>query len=375
MDQPSLTRRDALAGGLTLAGAMAAPGRLAAATPGEPYRCYEIGTQQGLDSLRLTQCAASPPADDEVLVAVRAAALNYRDLLVLSGRYGARQPESRVPLGDGAGEIIAVGQAVRGWAPGDRVTSPHFVGWRDGAYSPAVFTQDLGVSRDGWLTQRIALPAASLVRIPDGMDYADAAALGAAGITAWAVLVDFARVQPGDIVLTLGTGGVAMLALQIARMAGAQVAITSSSDDKLALARELGAGITVNYRSTPQWEQAVREATGGRGVDIVVETVGIGTLPQSLACCAPNARVGLLGSLDSGGDRVPDLSPLYFGNLVLKGITSGSRRMLEDLLVACEANGVRPRIDRRFAFEEARAALDYLEGAEHVGKVVITDFG
>lgn len=374
MDQTSLTRRDALAGGLTLAGALAAPGSLSAASPGEPYRCYEIGTQQGLDSLRLTECAASAPADDEVLVAVRAAALNYRDLQVLSGRYGARQPESRVPLGDGAGEIVAVGAAAGGWRVGDRVTAPHFTGWLDGAYDPAVFGQDLGVSRDGWLTQRVTLPARALVRIPDGMSFEDAAALGAAGITAWAVLVDFARVQPGDTVLALGTGGVAMLALQIARMAGARVAITSSSDEKLALARELGADITVNYRSNPQWEQAVREATGGRGVDIVVETVGIGTLPQSLACCAPNARVGLLGSLDAGSDRVPNLSPLYFGNLVLKGITSGSRRMLQELLAACAANGVRPRIDRRFAFAEARAALDYLAGAGHVGKIVLGDF-
>jgi NADPH:quinone reductase-like Zn-dependent oxidoreductase len=254
---------------------------------------------------------------------------------------------------------------------GDRVTAPHFTPWLDGDYDPGVFAGDLGNTRDGWLAERIVLPAAALVQLPASMSFEDAAALGAAGITAWAVLVSLGRIRAGDTVLTLGTGGVSMLALQIAKISGARVAITSSSDAKLELCRALGADITVNYRRTPAWHETVREATGGRGVDIVVETVGLSTLSQSLACCAPNARVGLLGALGGATPGPTSLGPLILNNIVLKGITSGSRRMLDDLLRASAANGLRPRIDRRFKFGEAREALRHLESGDPVGKVVI----
>ncbi len=200
---------------------------------------------------------------------------------------------------------------------------------------------DLGNTADGWLTELIMLPTAALVPIPEGLDYADAAALGAAGITAWTVLETLGKIKAGDTVLALGTGGVSILALQIARLNGATVAITSSSDDKLAIARQLGATITVNYRRTPDWARVIREATGGRGVDIIVETVGMATLPESLACCAPNARVGLLGAL--GGRSINGPMPRILNNVMLKGITSGSRRMYADLLAAFAANGIRSR--------------------------------
>lgn len=337
----------------------------------QTYRCYEVGNQQGIESLRPVTRETRTPGAGEVLVAMRAAALNYRDLMILSGGYGERKPEDRVPLGDGAGDVVAVGPGVTGIRVGDRVTAPHFTSWIDGAFDPSVFGHDLGSSMDGWLGEFVTLPAQACVALPDGLPYEDAAALGAAGITAWAVLEALGGIKPSDTILTLGTGGVAILALQIAKMNGARVAITSSSNDKLAIARELGADITVNYRESPRWERAVREATGGRGVDIVVETVGLGTLPQSLACCAPNARVGLLGALDQGGDKAPNLSALYFGNIVLKGITSGSRAMLADLLRASAANGLQPHIDKVFDFDQAAAALAYLQKAGHVGKVVI----
>jgi NADPH:quinone reductase-like Zn-dependent oxidoreductase len=185
------------------------------------------------------------------------------------------------------------------------------------------------------------------------------------------VLETFGRIKAGDTVLALGTGGVAILALQIAKMCGARVAITSSSDDKLAICRKLGADITVNYRSRPDWHEAIRSATGGRGVDIVVETVGPSTLSQSLACCAPNARVGLLGALGGAATTPPNLGPLILNNVLLKGITSGSRRMYEDLLRASTANGLKPHIDRVFAFADAPQALAHLEGGDHIGKVLI----
>lgn len=371
-----LDRRQALAAGLSAAAGALAPASGAISAPGSlPARqqVWQLGSEQrGPASLERVSRTLDAPASGEAVVQVRAAALNNRDLQLLRQAYGPVQPAERIPVGDGAGEVVAVGAGVEGVSPGLRVTAPHFVGWLDGAYRPEAFAADLGITRDGWLAEYITLPAAALVPVPENMSFEEAAALGAAGITAWRVLVEFAGLRAGDTVLALGTGGVATLGLQITRMHGARVAITSSSDDKLAVARELGAEITANYRNEPDWDRAVLEATGGRGVDIVLETVGFGTLPQSLRCCAPNGRIGVLGSLDPGGDRVPNLSTMLLRNLRVEGVTSGSRRMLAELLQACAVNGIRPHIDRRFGFDEAREALEYLAGGEHVGKVVIS---
>ncbi|MCU0759498.1 MAG: NAD(P)-dependent alcohol dehydrogenase [Steroidobacteraceae bacterium] len=348
-----------------------------AASPSPQYeagmkmRKYQVGDQKGLDSLKLVVGPVPEPGPGEVRIAVKASALNHRDLMVMGGRYGGPKPPTRVPVADGAGEVVAVGAGVTRVKVGDRVTAPHFTPWVDGDYDPSVFAGDVGNSIDGWLQEQVLLPAAALVKLPAKMGYEEAAALGAAGITAWAVLEPFGRMKSGDVVLTLGTGGVAILALQIAKMGGATVAITSSSDTKLAACRELGADITVNYRTTPAWHEAVLAATGGRGADIVVETVGLGTLSQSLACCAPNARVGWLGGLEGPPAGGPTLFPMIAKNVVLKGITSGSRRMLEDLLRAVDGNGVKPKIDKVFPFDQARAALDYLATGTHLGKIVI----
>lgn len=374
MDQQ---RRDALkaAGIMLVAGAPLQSAAVSApsTTSGTQatIRAWQIGEQKGLGSLSLAESSAPRAGAGEVVVATRATALNHRDLAILAGRYGPPKPPQRVPVGDGAGVIVETGPGVTGWRIGDRVTAPHFTLWTDGDYDPSIFAADAGNTRDGWLAERIVLPASALVRVPDTISFDDAAALGAAGITAWAVLETFGRIKAGDTVLALGTGGVAILALQIAKMCGARVAITSSSDDKLEVCRKLGADITVNYRSRPDWHEAIRTATGGRGVDIVVETVGPSTLSQSLACCAPNARVGLLGALGGAATTPPNLGPLILNNVVLKGITSGSRRMYEDLLRASAANGLKPYIDRVFAFTDAPQALAYLEGGDHIGKVLI----
>ena len=372
MPEFSRPRRNALTGALSLAAAGTAFGdEPMSGYVAESFQAFEIGAQSGLDSLRQATREVTEIPPGEVLVRVRAAALNHRDLSILKGQYGAKKPENRVPGGDGAGEVTAVGPGVTGVEVGDRVTAPHFVQWLDGEYDPAVFVADLGSSRDGWFSEYILLPAAALVKLPQGMSFEDAAAMGAAGITAWTVLQTLGRMKPGDTVLTLGTGGVSMLALQIATFAGARVAITSSSDEKLAVARELGADITINYRKEPDWAKAVRAANGGRGVDIVVETVGLATLEQSLSACAPNARVGLLGALGGRPENGAQLGKLILGNVILKGITSGSRRMLEHLVAAFDANGARPKIDRVFPFAETPAAYQYLAKAGHIGKVVI----
>jgi NADPH:quinone reductase-like Zn-dependent oxidoreductase len=334
-------------------------------------RAWQIGAQKGIPSL---QWVAQTPREllaGEVLVRVHAAALNHRDLLIAAARYGKAKPPERIPLGDGAGVVADVGPGVVGIAIGDRVSAPHFAKWVDGAYVPTVFDHDLGNSVDGWLADYVILPAYSLVKVPASLSLLDAAALPAAGITAWTVLHSFAAIKAGDTVLVLGTGGVSIIALQLARMAGARVAITSSSDEKLAVARTLGAAIAVNYRRQPEWQNEVLAQTAGRGVDIVVETVGWATIERSAACCAPNARIGLLGALATPAAAVNPAGLMVRKNLIIKGITSGSARELTEVFAVYHANNVKPKIDRVFKFADAAAAYGYLESAEHVGKVLI----
>lgn len=345
-------------------------------------RAWVVGEQKGVDSLRAVVRTVPPPGPGEALVAVRCAALNHRDLMIAETRYGRAKPPERIAVGDGAGVVLALGPpAGDGPAPapgpavkvGDRVTAAHFSRWYTGPFVPSAFERDLGNTADGWLAEHIVLPQAAMVRIPDEVSDHSAAALGAAGITAWTVIATLGQARPGDIVLTLGTGGVAILALQIARLFGARVAITSSSDTKLELARRLGADITVNYRTYPNWAERVLAETGGRGVDIIVETVGLGTLDQSAAACAPNARIGLLGALAAPpeGSSARPWGALIGKNLTLKGITSGSRAQLEELLRAAASNRLVPHVDRSFAFDQAVAAYRHLAAGEHVGKVIV----
>lgn len=335
-------------------------------------KAYEMGDQQGLASLRLAERADPVASPGQVLLRVRIVCLNHRDLLALSGSYGPRRPEQRIPVSDGVGEIIALGEGVQGFKPGDRAIAPHFAGWTGGDWSPAHLGQDLGISQDGWLAEQIVVPAAALVRLPDGMSDEQAVALPAAGLTAWQALVHLGRIKAGDLVLTLGTGGVSILALQLAKMHGARVAITSSSDEKLAQMRALGADITINYRSQPDWAAALLQASGGAGADIVVETGGLGTLGLSIAAAAPKGRIVLIGALGSAGaPGLGNLSGIVVKNLQLMGVTSGSRAMLAELVRAAAASQMQPVIHRSFGFDEAPAAYAYLKSGEHIGKIMI----
>ena len=333
-------------------------------------RAYEVGNQKGLDSLRLATRPDPIPGPTQAIVKVGANALNHRDLMIMSARYMGAKPETRIPVSDGAGEVIAVGTEVDNVVPGDRVVACHFAGWVNGPWDPAYFMPDLGNTADGMLAEQVSIPAECLVKIPDSMSFQDACTLPVAGLTAWHAINELGQVKSGDTVLTLGTGGVSVFAVQLASMAGARVAITSSSDEKLEKMRALGADITANYRTNPEWEKEIVEKTGGRGVDIVVETGGFGTLEKSLACAAPNARVGVIGGLAGPAEQL-NLFALMIKNIVVKGITAGSRRMLEDLVRAAHANGTKPVIDKVFSFDEAPAAYRYLEGASHIGKIVI----
>lgn len=349
---------------------LAASQQIAPGARGEAH-AYQIGDQKGLSSLTLTKRPDPVPGPNQVVVRTRAAALNHRDLAILHGRYLGPKPAERIPLADGAGEVIAIGEGVSRVNVGDRVTAVPFSSWVDGEFDPSVFATDLGNGHDGWLTEKALLPATALVKLSDRISYEDAAALSAVGVTAWSILHVLGAVKPGDVVLTLGTGGLSMMAVQLAKMAGARAAITSSSDAKLAAARALGADITVNYRTDPEWGKKIVEATGGRGADIVVETVGVNTLSQSLAACAPNARIGYVGSLGGPASTALNLGPLMSKNVLIKGLTGGTRRTLERVHRAVESSGLRPVIDKTFSFKDAPAAFAHLEKGDHMGKVVI----
>lgn len=335
-------------------------------------KSWEIGEQKSVASLRSVDRPDPRPGPGQAVVAMKAASLNRRDANMMSGGYGGPKPPTRIPLSDGAGDVIAVGEGVTNVKVGDRVTATHFTNWLDGAFDPAFFASDLGITVDGWLTEKALLPAPCLVPIPEFLTYADAAALPVAAVTAWAVIEGFGGIKSGDTVLTLGTGGVSSFALQIAKMNGARAAITSSSDEKLARCKELGADILVNYKTRPDWDKAIREQNGGRGVDIVVDTVGLNSLTQSLAVCAPNARVGLIGALGGRPDQMPSMGPVIGQNITMKGITSGPRRMFIDLMKAMVATRTKPIIDGTFKFSDAPKAYQHMVDSDFLGKIIIT---
>ena len=341
-------------------------------------KAWEIGPRderpRGIGGLRLAERDEPLAGPGEVLVRVIAAGLNYRDLMVLRGQYGTGLPPSRVPLSDGVGEVIGLGEGVAGLATGDRVIAPHFLTWLDdSAYSPAVFAHDKGVSADGWLAERIVLPAAAALRVPDNVSDTTAASLAVVGATVWHAMVSFGGAREGSLVLAQGTGGVSIFALFLAKALGARFAITSSSDAKLERARALGADFAINYRDRPDWGAALLEATGGRGADVVVDTLGFAALGETLAACAPNARIGTLGALAGTPQDTASASQgtLIGKNAAIKGIASGSRAMLEKALRVVAEHGIVIPVDHEFAFADAPAAFACLDGGSHFGKVVI----
>lgn len=335
-------------------------------------RVYEIGDQTGLGSLTASERPDLVPGPGEVVLRVNAMCLNHRDLNVLAGSYGARRPNNRVPGSDGVGEVMAIGAGVTNLTVGDRVTCAHFVTWLGGDFAPSAFGADLGITRDGWLAEQVLVPAAALVAVPDSLSDEQVVALPAAGLTAWNAVVEVGKVKAGDLVLVLGTGGVAIFALQIAKLHGARVAITSSSDEKLELARGLGADITINYQTHPDWAAALNAATGGAGADIVVETGGFVTLGQSIAAAAVNGRIAIIGALGGAAtETLANFGTIIGKNLTLRGIAEGSRAMLVSLVRAVAASGMKPVISRSFAFDDAPAAYAWLKSGAHVGKVMI----
>ncbi len=333
-------------------------------------KAYEIGAQDGISAL--TQVTRPDPVagPGEAVLKVRLIGLNNRDVQVIEGRYGAKKATERVPTSEGVGEVVALGEGASGIEVGDRAVFAHFATWIDGAFSMTAFGHDIGITHDGWLAEYVKVPASALVRVPEGLSDEQAAPLASAAVTAWNAVVAVGQVQTGDLVLALGTGGVAIWTLQIAKAHGAQVAITSSSDEKLDLARKLGADFTVNYAENPDWAAELLRQTGGRGADIIAETGGQGTLPLSINAAAANGRVVLI-AVGSADGPLPNYGGIIGKNLVIKGITEGSRAMLAGLVDCIAANGIQPVIDRTFTFDQAREAYAYLKSGGHVGKVLI----
>lgn len=333
-------------------------------------KAYEI-RQFGVDELVLADRDVPKPDTDEVLVRLYAASINYRDLMVVKGTYNPRMKFPTVPFSDGAGEVIEVGEGVTEWKPGDRVMPIVAQHWYDGSLTEAIRRTSLGSGPhwDGTLREYGTFGAASLVRIPDHLSYEEAATLPCAAITAWHALVEAGRLKAGETVLTLGTGGVSVFAVQLAKMSGAKVISTSSSSDKIAKLRELGADEAINYRDVPEWDKAVLELTGGTGVDHVIEVGGAGTLPKSVRAVRFGGHIGMIGALSGAGSFDP--VAVFMKNVRVSGIYIGSKRIFEEMDRAVEENKMRPVIDRVFPFAEAREALKYMESGSHFGKVVV----
>ena len=328
-------------------------------------KAYQLAPDAGIDGIAQVELPDLEPGRGEVLIGVRATSLNYRDLGV------ARRAEHAViPLSDGAGEVIAVGDAVTQLSVGDRVAGCFFSTWHDGAITAEHQQSALGGAVDGMLAQQVVLPADGVVRLPAYMSYEEAATLPCAAVTAWNAMFEQARLHPGQTVLLLGTGGVSIVGLQLATIAGVRAIITSSSHEKLARARELGADGTVNYTEREDWERAVLDLTDDRGVDLVLEVGGEETLGKSMAATRIGGRVVLIGRLASGGGEGQPW-PMVGRSLDLSGVYVGSRAMFEDMNRALELHEVHAVIDRVFDFGDAVDAYRYLDSQAHFGKVVI----
>jgi len=332
-------------------------------------RAYEIVSDGGVDALALNSRPTPEPGPGEILLRMRASAINYRDLSTIEEPIARGIVYPRIPNSDGAGEVIAVGAGVSRFAPGDRVAGCFFQDWNDGQISAAAMASALGGAIDGVLAEEVVLNEQGAVLLPAHMSFAEGATLPCAGLTAWNCLIEQGGLTAGKTALFLGTGGVSIFGLQIARMIGARAIITSSSDAKLARAAELGANDLVNYRETPDWQAKVLELTDGVGVDVTIETGGGGTLEKTIEATRVGGTISLIGVL-TGGSINP--SSVMRKSIRLQGVYVGNRRMFEEMNAAFSLNQIRPVIDQVFDFEEARAAYQVMRGATHFGKLVVS---
>ena len=333
-------------------------------------KCYELQGPDGMEGLALVDRPVPQPGAGQVLVHLKAATLNYRDLLTVKGGYGSRQKFPLIPVSDGAGVVESVGSGVKGLAPGDRVVGSFFENWLGGEPSEAKMRAALGGSVDGVLAEYRVFPAQALVRTPQHLSDVEAAALPCAGLTAWSAVVKLGAVKPGQTVLTQGTGGVSLFALQFARMCGARVIATSSSDAKIERLKSLGADFTINYKSTPDWGKKARELTG-EGVDLVVEVGGVGTLNESIRATRIGGTIAFIGVLAGPPPANSRLPLMVMQQQRLQGVTVGSVEDLQAMADAIGASGMKPVIDRTFSFDQAKEAFSHMASGSHFGKVAV----
>jgi NADPH:quinone reductase-like Zn-dependent oxidoreductase len=331
-------------------------------------KAYEIA-KFGFDGLQMVEREMPKPGPGEVLLRMKAVSLNYRELLVVQGGYNPRLAFPTTPASDGVGEVAAVGEGVTSVNVGDRVATMFFEHWDSGELSDEGARTAVGAGYKGVFAEYVCVREGGVSPVPDFLTDAEASTLPCAALTAWHGMFEQAKVRPGSTVLTLGTGGVSLFALQFAAMAGARVIITSSSDEKLARARELGAGETINYREHEDWEKIVRKLTAGRGVDHVIEVGGAGTFPKSLRAVRRGGVISLIGVL--AGLGTVDPLPIFMYGIRVNGIYVGSRAMFRSMVGAVEQHQLHPVVDRVFEFAEARTAYEHLASGQHFGKLVI----
>ena len=331
-------------------------------------RVASLANPGGLDKLSIQERPDPSPAHGEILVRIRASSLNFHDFAVVAGMIPA--DDGRIPMSDGAGEVVGVGEGAALFKPGDHVVSTFFPDWLTGPPADADFRGVPGDGIDGYGAELVAMPETAFTRIPAGYSFAEAATLPCAALTAWRGMFVENQVKPGDWVLVQGTGGVSIFALQFAKAAGARVIATSSSDAKLAKLTELGADHVINYKDEPKWGRKAFELTGGRGVDEVVEIGGPGTLDQSIDACRLGAHISLIGVLTGVSGEVPT-AKFFQKNLTMSGITVGSRAHQMDMIAAIEANGIKPVISDSFPLDQIAAAFGHQIGQKHFGKIVL----
>lgn len=331
---------------------------------------WSIRRGAGIDGLARTTRTSAALGPHDVRVRMRAVALNYRDLMVARGDSGVPNTDF-IAASDGAGEVVEVGANVTRFRAGDRVIGAFFPDWHDGAPEPTKVARALGGSADGVLAEEVVMDERAWAAMPAHLDFAEAATIPCAAVTAWHALFGLDPLKPGDSVLLLGTGGVSTWALQLAKAAGLRVVITSSDDAKLDRAVALGADATINYRRTAEWQNEALRLTGGRGVDRVLDIGGPDTLPRSIAATRNGGTITVIGRLTGTAGVMIDPAALFGGTKRLAGVLVGSRAMTEDIVRFVALAGIRPVIDRLFDFEDAPNAYRYLGDAQHFGKVVI----
>ncbi len=332
-------------------------------------KAYEI-QQFGIENLALVERDEPNITESEVLVKFHAASLNYRDLLMIEGAYNPRLKMPLVPFSDGAGSVVAVGDAVTKWKIGDRVMPIFMQGWIDGEVSFEKARTALGGDRDGVLREFGAFDESGLVRIPDHFSFEEAATLPCAAVTAYHALFESGRLHPSNTVLLQGTGGVSIFALQLASVYGARTIITSSSNEKLQRAKELGADDLINYKEREDWDKVVLELTEKRGVDHVIEVGGAGTLQKSLNAVKMGGHIAVIGVLAGKGEF--SMVPIFMKAVKMQGLFVGSRQMFEQMnLLLCQHYHLKPIIDKTFEFGEVKDALNYMKAGAHFGKIVV----